>query len=498
MKLRSARLSVIVIWLCFVAWFVRYEAYPEYFTRSLAGYESLLSRDVLVMDSWMRILFNGAPIGYSHTSLESDESDPVNRYTVLSDVHLVLSLMGERQRLRVNSSAYLDATYRLQKFDFGLSSAAGPMQISATRRRGDRFRIVMKTGQYEQTSTVTIPDNTVLYSPMTEMAMKRLEPGEALTIRTVDPASMSPIDVAITALRRETLAIGTNRYDATVLRTEYLGMEVLSWMDTDGRILRQDTPFGWTLEKCSVEEAMATMETADESTDLLAGMAVPCRGAIGDSRNSRCLRLRLTGVTFSRDELERSPRQTVTSVDGETAEITVVWAGERGTAPGGPLSASERRAFLMASPYIQSKHPKMLARAGEITADSSTARQKADAVFRWVHGNVRKKMTASLPSALDVLHTLKGDCNEHTYLFVALARAAGLPSKVVVGLAYHEGAFYYHAWPAVHLGRWVEMDPTWGQEFVDATHIALIEGELASQLQLARIIGKLKIEVLGE
>lgn len=498
MKRSCTRVSIVIVWLCFVAWFVRYEAYPERFTRSLDGYESLLSRDLLVMDSWMRILFNGSPIGYSHTSMDSDESDPLNQYTIVSDVHLALTLMGERQHLRVNTSASLDATYKLQKFDFALNAKASAMRISAMRSRGNEFRIAVDTGQHRHTSTVTIPDNTVLYSPMTEMAMKQLKPGESLTVRTIDPASMSPIDVVIRALRKEPLSIGTNRYDATVLATEYLGMKVSSWIDAEGRILRQDTPFGWTLERCSLKEALAALKTADDTTDLLSGMAVPCRGSIPSPRDSKCLRLRLTGVNFSREELERSPRQTIQKMDGPTADITVVSADRSAAAADRSLPQTQRQRFLMSSPYIQSGHSRIRARAADITADAGTARDKALAIYHWVYRNVKKEMTPSLPSALDVLHTMEGDCNEHTYLYVALARAAGLPSKVMVGLAYHEGAFYYHAWPAVHVGRWLEMDPTWGQEAVDATHIAFVEGELATQLQLVKIIGRLEIEIISD
>jgi transglutaminase-like putative cysteine protease len=81
---------------------------------------------------------------------------------------------------------------------------------------------------------------------------------------------------------------------------------------------------------------------------------------------------------------------------------------------------------------------------------------------------------------------------------VGLARAAGLPAKIMVGIAYHEGAFYYHAWPAVHVGRWVEMDPTWGQPLVDATHIRITEGELANQLELVQTVGTLTLDVLEQ
>jgi len=91
-----------------------------------------------------------------------------------------------------------------------------------------------------------------------------------------------------------------------------------------------------------------------------------------------------------------------------------------------------------------------------------------------------------------VLESMRGDCNEHTYLFTGLTRAAGIPARIQVGIVYMEDAFYYHAWPAVYLNRWVEVDPTIGQLSLDATHIAFLEGELAEQMKLLTILGQIK------
>ena len=101
-----------------------------------------------------------------------------------------------------------------------------------------------------------------------------------------------------------------------------------------------------------------------------------------------------------------------------------------------------------------------------------------------------------MPSAVQVLESGQGDCNEHTVLYVALARSLGLPTRTAVGLAYVNGAFYYHAWPEVWLGDWVAVDPTFGQSPADAGHIRFIVGGLAQQVEIVRLIGQLEIEVL--
>jgi transglutaminase-like putative cysteine protease len=97
---------------------------------------------------------------------------------------------------------------------------------------------------------------------------------------------------------------------------------------------------------------------------------------------------------------------------------------------------------------------------------------------------------------VQVLVERRGDCNEHTVLYVALARAVGLPARAAAGLVYLDRRFYYHAWPEVWLGDWVAVDPTLDQFPADATHLRFVGGGLARQVELVRLIGKLKLEVL--
>ena len=115
---------------------------------------------------------------------------------------------------------------------------------------------------------------------------------------------------------------------------------------------------------------------------------------------------------------------------------------------------------------------------------------------------LEKKPTVSLPSAREVLRTKIGDCNEHTALYVAMARAIGIPARIAVGLTFVRGAFYYHAWPEVYLdegagrGYWLPVDPTLNQFPADATHLRLARGGLDRQAAILPLIGRMKMEVL--
>jgi transglutaminase-like putative cysteine protease len=108
----------------------------------------------------------------------------------------------------------------------------------------------------------------------------------------------------------------------------------------------------------------------------------------------------------------------------------------------------------------------------------------------------------SLPSAREVLRTRVGDCNEHTALYVAMARALGVPARIAVGLVYVRGGFYYHAWPEVYVqegrgrGLWLPVDPTLNQFPADATHIRLARGGLDRQAAILPAMGRAKMHVI--
>ena len=103
------------------------------------------------------------------------------------------------------------------------------------------------------------------------------------------------------------------------------------------------------------------------------------------------------------------------------------------------------------------------------------ARARAERLMRYVNAMLEKKPTVSLPSAREVLRTKVGDCNEHTALYVAMARAPASRRASPSGLTFVRGAFYYHAWPEVYLdegdgrrGYWLPVDPTLNQFPADA------------------------------
>jgi transglutaminase-like putative cysteine protease len=151
---------------------------------------------------------------------------------------------------------------------------------------------------------------------------------------------------------------------------------------------------------------------------------------------------------------------------------------------------------LSSTPFIQSDHPDIQRQARDIIAGIEDPLEQVKKISAWVYQELRKQPVVSIPSALDVLRERVGDCNEHSVLFTALVRAIGIPARLQAGIVYQEGKFFYHAWAQVYLGSWISVDPTLNQIPADATHIRLVEGDLDKQLDLVKVVGRLKVEVL--
>jgi hypothetical protein len=138
------------------------------------------------------------------------------------------------------------------------------------------------------------------------------------------------------------------------------------------------------------------------------------------------------------------------------------------------LNFSKINNFLSPTEGIESDNPYVIALAKKITNNSADDFEKVARIALFVYRNISYDLsTVGLDqSALSTLLRKSGVCEGKARLFVALARAAGIPSRFVTGLSLQNTSLGLHAWAEVYLGKWVEVDPTWFEiATVDAGHI---------------------------
>jgi len=268
-KKTGTRLAIAAFWSVSMLCLARYEAFPELFTRTLRGYRSVMPESVLMQESWSRILVNDVPTGYSHTHMDVDDEGPDQNIEVHNRTLLKVALVGQPFSLHVHSSLTLSPEYDLLQFDSAVSARGMSFRVTGTQGEGRNYIVTTVVGDSTTEQHVEIPEDVVLYSPMTSLALRQLRPGQELTIKTLDPLSMTPARILVKAIRRETIQTGDDSAEATLLVSTYQGMRLQSWVDRDGIVLRQETPLGWTIESCTPDAALDAVTDDRPPPDLI-------------------------------------------------------------------------------------------------------------------------------------------------------------------------------------------------------------------------------------
>jgi hypothetical protein len=327
-----------------------------------------------------------------------------------------------------------------------------------------------------------------------------LRPGVTYRADLLDPMSFKSSRARVTLVGREMIDVGDEKLDADRILIEYQGIETIAWVVESGEVVKVDTGMGLSMVREPREMAEDMTQSSRPgrrgSADMAQFAVVPSGKVLPDSADVAEMTVRIDGVSLRGMTVEDSSQRVTDRSTGTLEIVSRVPASSRiRPYPMGRLNRSMKR-LTEPEMLIESDDPEMVARAESIVAGSTDSWQAALAIYDWVNRSVEKDIVFSVPSALEVLHNLRGDCNEHTTLFVGLARAAGIPSRIQLGLVYSQGGFYYHAWPEVYVGEWVRMDPTLGQPVADGTHIMFVEGGIGQWSEILPLVGSIRIEVL--
>jgi hypothetical protein len=128
--------------------------------------------------------------------------------------------------------------------------------------------------------------------------------------------------------------------------------------------------------------------------------------------------------------------------------------------------------------------------AARIIAQSSAAgdeRDEAFALARATAALLADDLGATAASANAALMLGRGDCSAHAVLFAGLARARGIPVRLVTGLRVEGDRLIRHRWAIVAVdGEWIAVDPTHGEAPASPRLIGLaVHGTRTAELALA-------------
>jgi transglutaminase-like putative cysteine protease len=450
---------------------------------------------------WRGVYYRGDKIGFTVSQTVPTEDG----FELQEDGRLQMSLLGASTAAALHTAARVDSTFALRSFDFSLDPGTGAVvvrgRVEPIAGAGTRARLVIAitSGGATRTETRELDAVPVLSQNFSRLlAGGRLSAGSQQHWTIFDPATLrnQPVRVAI-GDREIVRTAGERPMPAFRVEMEYQGLRTTSWITDTGDVVREESPLGLITVRETADRAQTLSVPGRVQTDLLQAAAVvpTMRQRIDEPRDVRRLRLQVDGADLTNEDMQGAG-QTVT---GSTIELT-----DPQTLRAGPADPDAPE-YLKPEPFIESDAPEIRAEAEKAIAGATGSRARAERLTRYVNALLDKKPTVSLPSAREVLRTKVGDCNEHTALYVAMARSIGIPARIAVGLTYVRGitgAFYYHAWPEVYIdegsgrGLWLPVDPTLNEFPADATHVRLARGGLDKQASILPLIGRIKMRVL--
>ncbi|HSH13407.1 MAG TPA: transglutaminase-like domain-containing protein [Desulfurivibrionaceae bacterium] len=478
LKKNLLRVGLLVLWAILFGLLLR----RDYFIRTLETREAQVIKKGRE-ESFAGIYFREGRIGYVKNRLVPDVAGGSH---LSQEAYLRLNILDQVHPVHLMVEADLAGDGKLRDFEFQLTSPFYTMQARG-KVEGTRVDFTLNTGKDEINDSIQLSQPPYLSTNRRGYLLtQNLKKGDKLRLPYFDPLSLTGKDTVVEYLDYDKQLINNRIYLLHKFSETFSGVKISFWLDDEGKVIKEESPAGFVF---LAEPEFRATDLPTAGKEILSSVSVTIKGEIpADYATRRELRFRLTLPEEGEFDLDRDRQELVGS------ELTV----RRETLPSETAGVCEgQQEDLASTPYIQTGNQVIGEQVAKILGETQGELAKVKKLAAWVYENLEKRPVLGIPDALTTLQTRRGDCNEHAALFAALARRAGIPTRVAAGVTYHAGAFYYHAWNEVCLdGRWLSLDTTKNQLPADVTHIRFVNGETDEQIKIGALLGKLGIEVV--
>jgi hypothetical protein len=432
---------------------------------------------------WREIYLKDRKVGYTVSLIRPFKTG----YFIQEELFLRLNLMGLGRNLYSLTQVQVDEKLLLRSFHLMMSSGAVRFRLSG---RVEGEVLVLDSGG-QSSKRIRLAQAPMVSSSMSYFFHSRkVKVGDVFHFPFFDPSTLMQKDLEIKVTAKEALTLHRVSYEAFRLETDLWGKPLTFWVGENGETLKEEGFMGFTTVKSSAARAP---EGIEGGTDLYEMTAVTPDRPLKDSVKLSYLKMKIEGVDHKNPALN-SGRQRMHEGFLEIQKEKIPTPSS--FLPGQHVFPQDGKRFLEPEFNIESRDQEIVEAMQRIAGGDRDPVSVARKCLQWVYRNVEKKPVLSIPSALEVLRTKAGDCNEHATLLAALLRAAEIPARLSIGLVYTRDKFYYHAWTEAYLGEWVSMDATLNQMPADASHIKLLEGNMDKQVEMASWIGEIKLQIM--
>lgn len=432
---------------------------------------SVVAEVVSERELWQKISIQGLPIGYLVVRLKDK--------TVEENMNMFIKALGSSREVKTKLVWEKQSNLSMKSLIFELYTEGSRNVIKAYVKNKKMEIQVGESKKYFDLDGDVYTGSSYIFIISSLLESKNFKSFELLYF---DPS----------VLRLDKLKID---YDGKengfiVFSKSFAGVNSKIYFSEGGDFVKEYGPAGITMEKSSYDLVISSLSKSD--VDIIFSTSSKAYGNlpyIDDRRKISYVKLIVEGVEDipSFFPFQKVSKETASGVTRIYVELEKSYLEQKDVPD----------IYVKPEPLIESDS-KELKNVSEKIAGSTKKREEiVRNVSDWVYRNLEKSSVLSMPSALEVLRTRRGDCNEHAILTVAILRSLGIPSRVAFGLVYDSGSFFYHAWVEFNDGdKWISFDPTWGLFPADILRIKIGDGNVSDWVEVLKYVGKVKITFL--
>ncbi len=462
-----------------------------------AGGGLSLSARPSASDRWYLLSIGGQTVGYLREALSPSAGGAAPLRVTSTEMRIVLNRLGSKVEMESRSEFREDASGRIVAFSAATKLSSQEVRSEGTVE-GSSIRLKTTAGASSQERTLEFTGDLLGPEGIREATRKRLlKAGDKLEFQTFSPELNQVLHGERTVVGRETIEAGGARVDTLKIEEVLAGIPFkrTAWLDPEGDELRtsEPSPFGDVVgvaadrAACLAAASGGTLpEDSYERTLVRSNVRLPRAREI----DSVTMRLR------RRERLENpgwpefpGPGQTVLSKTATELILRV----DRPALPRKGQAQSWGPEDIEANPYLDAKDPLIRATAQKVAGAEGGTLERAVRLKTWVSRNMTFDLGIVSPPAAEVIRNRRGTCVGYAMLLTALARAAGIPARFLMGYVYLNGIWGGHAWTEVLAdGAWVPLDAAVnGPGIADAARLHVVEADLRNGLSDALLAAQL-------
>ncbi len=397
--------AIVVTWLVLMGYLLR-----DRIMESGAHVSETFQISAVESDDWFMIRISGAYAGFGRSRQFKKDGG----WTIRDDLNISLNLQGQVKPVRISNESEVDENFRLISFRLKVSS--GIVSFEQKGRMSGRDLVVdipqFQGGGTKKLKLAEVP--RISRSLGLPVPLTGLQVNDEIRMPIFDPLDGNKWDAVIKVLEKADLDIGDKKIPSWRVRATFRAVELVMWIDDQGRLLKGRMPLGITVVRSDRNEIAREMKTFRDLPDLVGMTAVQVEGTIPESDDLRVVRYEIQGAGSM--AIPSDDRQKLKGADIEIIRQSISDATYQ-------LPNEDRKMgrYLMSSRFIRSDDPEIVRKAREIIGDEKDPVKAAILINKWVYEYLRKVPTPSVPDAVTVLQTKQGDCNEHAVLAASLA-----------------------------------------------------------------------------